>query len=75
MSGLVLVLMGITGGGVLLDQTKGKESKMKLYILHYMDIMTGHTGYIKVRADSEEQAVEHVESKYEDYEVIMDDWG
>lgn len=48
---------------------------MKLYVLHYMDIMTGYTGYIKVRADSEAQAIEHVESKYEDYEVITDDWG
>ena len=47
---------------------------MKLYLLHYMDIMTGFTGYMKVRADSLDEAAKLLESKYEDYEVIMDDF-
>lgn len=58
-----------------IETNNTRNTKMKLYVLHYMDILTGYTGYIKVRADSEAQAIEHVESKYEDYEVIMDDWG
>ena len=46
---------------------------MKLYLLRYMDIMTGFTGYMNVRANSLDEATKLLESKYEDFEVIMDD--
>ena len=46
---------------------------MKLYLLRYMDIMTGFTGYMNVRANSLDEAAKLLESKYEDFEVIMDD--
>ena len=45
---------------------------MKIYLLRYMDVMTGYTGYMKVRADNKEKAIQHLEEKYEDYEVVMD---
>lgn len=43
---------------------------MKLFLLRYMDIMTGYTGHMKVRADTEQAAIDLLESKYENFEVI-----
>ena len=43
---------------------------MKLFLLRYMDIMTGYTGYIKVRANSLSEAAKIVETSNENYEVI-----
>ena len=43
---------------------------MKLFIIEYADIMTGIAGYIQVRADTQKQAIEHIKSKYPDYEIL-----
>jgi hypothetical protein len=43
---------------------------MTLFIVEYVDIMTGLKGYAQVRADTKAQAIAHIESKYADYEVI-----
>jgi len=45
-------------------------NQMKLFLLRYMDIMTGYTGYIKVRANSLSEATQIVETNNENYEVV-----
>lgn len=43
---------------------------MKLYLLRYVDVMTGYMGFVKVQAYSRENAIDMLMDENPDFEVL-----